>query len=293
MKKRFMSTGLHRKAWFRNLPLRLREAWRILLAECNEIGLWEINLEFLNFQINEPNGLPIDLTELLEHFEVRLVDDDKLFIEGFVAFQYGDEEGRLSRKNKMVPKLLRMLKARDLPQPRFKEDEPDASPLDAPSDHHLSTTYPVKEEEEVEEEIQEEVEDQVEEVPAWRRDPRAIAPDPDKVPVTPAERNDALMRLPLAALWDLYPRCQKRGVSIDLMVRHVRDQEAADALRKQITNYSAYCEREHVELRHRLTFPSFWAERQDWSDSRNGSGTAAGQPVSRLERLRARVEANQ
>lgn len=114
------------------------------MAECDLIGIWEINMEDLNFTLNlQPNDTDyIILDDLIGIFDLQLVDDDKVFIPGFISFQYGDEAGELSVKNKMVPKLLRMLKASGLPPPVFK----DASPMHPPSNSEVSPTHGVKEE---------------------------------------------------------------------------------------------------------------------------------------------------
>jgi hypothetical protein len=56
MGKRFADTKLHHKVWFRKLPLALREAWRIICAECDVIGVWEIDLDSLNLWVDPLNN---------------------------------------------------------------------------------------------------------------------------------------------------------------------------------------------------------------------------------------------
>lgn len=150
MAKRFIDTKLHRKTWFRKLRGPLREAWRILFAECDEIGVWEIDLESLNMWLGIDEGDPewVTLDQLNEAFEIQIIEDDKVWIPGFVPFQYGDEEGKVSCKNKMTPKIVRMLNARKLPLPVFKdmpEPKSKVSPIHPPSMPEASPIDGVKE----------------------------------------------------------------------------------------------------------------------------------------------------
>jgi hypothetical protein len=159
MAKRFIDTKLHRKTWFRKLRGPLREAWRILFAECDEIGVWEIDLESLNMWLGIDDGDPewVTLEQLNESFEIQIIDDDKVWIPGFVPFQYGDEEGKVSWKNKMTPKIIRMLNARKLPHPIFKDvPEPKSklSPIYPPSMVDASPIDGVKEQVQEEEKVE-------------------------------------------------------------------------------------------------------------------------------------------
>jgi hypothetical protein len=149
MGKRYADTKLHRKVWFRKLPLALREAWRILCAECDVIGVWEIDLDSLNLWIDPlKNGYHnITLQDLVEAFDLKVIDEDKVWIPGFVPFQYGDEAGVVSWKNKLRPKIVRMLEARGLPLPQIK-DIPHVHNGHPPSISDVSPTHGVKEEEE-------------------------------------------------------------------------------------------------------------------------------------------------
>jgi hypothetical protein len=92
MAKRFVDTGLGRKAWFRTLSPVMKCAWRFLTEECDCAGAWSIDRAAMEFHI----GAPVDLDALRAAVnadgEVRLVrlGRDKLFLPGFVAFQYGE-----------------------------------------------------------------------------------------------------------------------------------------------------------------------------------------------------------
>lgn len=259
MAKRFADTKLHRKAWFRKLPLALRETWRILCAECDEIGVWEIDLESLNFTLGLDEGDPdwVDLESIRRAFDVQIIEDDKLFIPGFVAFQYGDESGEVSHKNKILPKLVRMLKARGLPMPVFKDEPIHHNPKnDPPPIPHPTPIDGVKEEVEVKEEEKEKV---VRGEFEGRTGPSASA------------RQEAHMRFDFQALFEIYPRCQKRTQALRLMADGVGSPDAYRTLENQIRAYRAHVEREGTPFSKQLTFPNFWLERDDWSDSRTGT----------------------
>ena len=49
--KRFVDTVLGRKAWFRKLSPRLKCAWRFLTEECDQVGIWSIDLDSMEFHI--------------------------------------------------------------------------------------------------------------------------------------------------------------------------------------------------------------------------------------------------
>ncbi len=116
MGKRFVDTELYDQEWFLALPPRLKCAWNVLCARCNVIGIWHISMTKLAFEVGEA----VTLEELQNHFKVQLIDDDKLFIPGFVSFQYGDEAGRLSPKNKFHLSIANKLQALGLPDPDWK-----------------------------------------------------------------------------------------------------------------------------------------------------------------------------
>lgn len=157
MAKRFFDTKLHRKPWFRALRWQLREAFRFHCAECDEIGIWEIDMEALNFSLAlSPHDEPVTVEEMVKAFDFQIVEGDKLWSPYAVAFQFGDEAGEISEDNSLLPKILRMLKARGLPPPKIKASK--KTKKNPPPTHPEPTPPPpaggVKEEEkEKEEEI--------------------------------------------------------------------------------------------------------------------------------------------
>jgi hypothetical protein len=116
--KRFTDTKLYDQDWYLSLSPRLKCAWEWLCKRCDQLGIWSVSMKRLSFEVGEP----VTLEELQEHFKVVMIGEDKLFIPGFAAFQYGDEAGRLSPKNPFHKSIAAKLDSLRLPVPEFKEE---------------------------------------------------------------------------------------------------------------------------------------------------------------------------
>lgn len=90
MAKRFRDTKLSREAWFRRLKPAFKCVWDFLCDECDEAGIWSIDLDALEFFIGEPINLD-EFLSVVNKDKVRLemFGADKIWITGFVEFQYG------------------------------------------------------------------------------------------------------------------------------------------------------------------------------------------------------------
>lgn len=266
MAKRYFDTNLHGKVWFRSLPWRIRESWRILSAECDLIGIWEIDLPGLNLSLNIEKGSPdwVTLEDLLKAFGKRLkhVEDDKLFITGFIAFQYGDESGEISPKNKLLPKLTRMLKARGLPPPCIQ----DTNPKHPPSVSDVSPMGGVKEEDKEED-----------------KDIKGEFEGKD------VARFENRFKFDFIALFDRYPRSQKKTQSLALLAENVSSQATYDQVAQAIDRYRAHCEKLGTEPNFVLTFPNFWNEWTDWLDPRAGVQPSAKQQRANLGEVATQI----
>lgn len=73
------------------------------------------------------------------------------------------------------------------------------------------------------------------------------------------------------ALYELYPRKQKRGLAMSLMANQIQDPETYQDLKTAIQNYRAFVERSQTAFRFQLTFAKFFDEWKDWLDPENGS----------------------
>lgn len=125
MAKRFTDTEINKRAWYRKLPPRLKCAWDYLNRECDVVGIWHIDMDTLTHFVGEP----VTLEELTSNFKVQIFEDDKIFIPGFVPFQYGDESGRLSQKNRFHVAVAAKLQARGFPRPEFKNADTVSIPM--------------------------------------------------------------------------------------------------------------------------------------------------------------------
>lgn len=281
MKKRFTDTDLHRKLWFRKLPLRFKESWRVLCAECDLIGVWPIDLESLELYVGEP----VSLEELVDTFKVKVLENgEELFIEDFVSFQYGDEAGRLSADNKLAPKILRMLHAHGLPfppiRPGKKKTLEDISPIDAPSIPHLNVSDPPamglknktknKEEEKVEEEKKEKSE---------------IS---NSKPMSSARRMEAWFEHDFAHLVNIYPMNLGKGEALAALPTIIKTKERYDEMELAIKNYSARIVRDKIEPKFQKSMPNFLKEWREWLKPETGTSNLipSTKPKSTLELLK-------
>jgi hypothetical protein len=88
--KRFRDTKLSREAWYRKLKPSFKCTWDFLCDECDEAGMWSIDLDALEFFIGEA----VSLTEFIttvnsDKPRLELYEGTKVWITGFCEFQYG------------------------------------------------------------------------------------------------------------------------------------------------------------------------------------------------------------
>jgi hypothetical protein len=93
MAKRFRDTKLSREAWYRKLKPAFKCAWDFLCDECDEAGMWSIDMDALAFFIGEEIDFNAFLeavnADRLENPRLEKYGNDKIWITGFVEFQYG------------------------------------------------------------------------------------------------------------------------------------------------------------------------------------------------------------
>jgi hypothetical protein len=87
--KRFTETTKWGDPWFMDLPVKYKAFWFYICDQCDCAGIWETNMRLAVAQIGEA----IELTEILRVFDKRLeqLPNGKLWIKGFIKFQYGDD----------------------------------------------------------------------------------------------------------------------------------------------------------------------------------------------------------
>jgi hypothetical protein len=118
MAKRFSDTKKWDKQWFRSLDPALKCVWFFLCERCDHAGIWEIDCGAIEFYV----GYIMPLPDILELFgdRVRQISQTKLWLPGFIEFQYGT----LNPKNRVHNSVLKILKKYNLPT---------ISPIDDPS----------------------------------------------------------------------------------------------------------------------------------------------------------------
>jgi hypothetical protein len=112
MGKRFTDTALNRQPWFRKLKPKMKCAVRFLFDECDNAGVWIIDMETMSYFVGEE----VTQNELFEKVNsdkenrIELFGSDKIFIPGFISFQYGE----LSESCKPHRPIINLLKKYNL-----------------------------------------------------------------------------------------------------------------------------------------------------------------------------------
>lgn len=106
MAKRFTDTTKWSKSFFSDLDIKAKLVWLYLLDNCDNTGIYPINLKLMSFQI----GFKVDLEILFSWFGSKIVaiESDKIFIKSFIDFQYG-ELNESNNAHKPVIKLLKKI----------------------------------------------------------------------------------------------------------------------------------------------------------------------------------------
>jgi len=104
MAKRFTDSGKYRDPWFRGLSPKHKCIWDFMTHECNAAGILDIDLKSISFHIG---GTTITEKDL-EPFKSRLIwlRPDKVFIPGFILFQY---PGGLKLENRAHKNIISLL----------------------------------------------------------------------------------------------------------------------------------------------------------------------------------------
>lgn len=108
MAKRLSDTGLWERAWFRKLSPRMKCAWQFLISRCDHAGIWQMDLDSMEFHVGEA----VSMSDLVTHLgdKIQLLDDDKLLVSSFIEFQYGVRDAsELNSGNKVHASVLRLL----------------------------------------------------------------------------------------------------------------------------------------------------------------------------------------
>jgi hypothetical protein len=90
MSKRFTASEKWDKPWHRRLPPRLKCFWCYICTKCDMAGVWEPDFGLASYQIGE-DVMEDDIAAF--GGRIQWLPSGKLFVRGFVAFQYGTLKG--------------------------------------------------------------------------------------------------------------------------------------------------------------------------------------------------------
>lgn len=84
--KRFTATEKWADSWFRKLKPRHKLLWQYIVDNCDQSGVWKVDLELASYYIGEK----VDSTALVAFGgRVRDVGRDRWWMPGFIVFQFG------------------------------------------------------------------------------------------------------------------------------------------------------------------------------------------------------------
>lgn len=102
MAKRFTDTGRWDKKWYRELGSKLRDVREFILSKCDHAGIWEIDLETVQYF----TGQRVSLADVHRCFKNETIDlGDKLFIPAFLEFQYGNLSHAVKPHHSVIGRL--------------------------------------------------------------------------------------------------------------------------------------------------------------------------------------------
>lgn len=112
MAKRFIDTDLFKKRFIRDLPPAYKLLWVYLFCECDNAGIWEVDLEVAGLYCGET----YDLEDFEKAFAGRIHffnNGSKAFLPEFIIFQYGGLSN-LNPTNNAHKSVLQKLEKYDL-----------------------------------------------------------------------------------------------------------------------------------------------------------------------------------
>lgn len=102
--KRFVETTRFADPWYFELPPEMKCAWEYVWANCDNAGVWNVNMRLADVQI----GKKVDWKEFLKKCQDRILalPNNRWFVKSFVPFQCGTLSEN-SRPHAVVIGLLR------------------------------------------------------------------------------------------------------------------------------------------------------------------------------------------
>ena len=116
MKKRNFDTGIWKKRWFRMLPSALKNFWYFFHSECDDAGVWSVDLERAEFCIGEriEENEALNIADNLGDKQFEAITKYKWRSRDFIKFHY---PGGLDDGNNFHRSVINLLKLHDLFDP--------------------------------------------------------------------------------------------------------------------------------------------------------------------------------
>ena len=127
MANRLTDTTIWKKQkWFKKLPVLYKLAWKYMTDECNHVGIWKIDMSELlddlgieDFDLDDfKNSCNKDYDKKtgskINRQRIMQINDNYLWLTGFLTFQYGNKAGLINSKNNTIKTIVETLQTFDL-----------------------------------------------------------------------------------------------------------------------------------------------------------------------------------
>lgn len=103
MPKRFTSTEIWEEDWFLEMPNEYKLFWFYILSKCDHAGIYRVNVKKFCLSIEKK----INSDKALSYFNngkerIRILSENKWFIEDFFVFQYGEILNKNSKVHESI-----------------------------------------------------------------------------------------------------------------------------------------------------------------------------------------------
>lgn len=262
--KRFTDTGKWKMAWFRELSPKLKAVNDFLCDNCDHAGIWDIDLEGLKFYVNEKNAKgvlqPISMDEIRQAFQgkVSFIDDDKLFLEPFVLFQYKlNSLSELRIGNTVHKSIIERLEKYKIIAVEFIESENSNFPK---TNIIVLKGLPIPL------------------VEGAKDKDKDIDKDMDKEKDTDKDSKALKFKVSdndLELIYKSYPLKKGKHKGFEKAKREIVSAKELDDLRFAVNAYKADVERNKTKPEYIKHFSTFMSEWRDWLDPETGSSIVA------------------
>lgn len=239
MAKRFTDSKKWDKAWFMGLAPKIKLLWQYLCDNCDNAGIWDMNFPLASLQIGTKVNEQ-DLSEL--GAKVVHVGDNKIFVRGFVEFQYNiSEDNPLNPDNKAHLSVIRTLQKYGI-----------ESPLEGPC---LGLTSPSKSLPGVGVRVG---------IGLGEEKGGVGENNPDAAP-------PKITRAQIESVYKKYPRKLGKTEGIKKLMREIATPEDLESLSKAIDRFISHHKSAGTEPKYLPFFSTFVTSWKDWLDEDTGS----------------------